>query len=111
MSCAYAIFMAVSGNLRYQLVAGVVEARGIDTYFKSQPALCSVLSFAIRTLNTFWGSLMWVDYVRFLGLQQSGVEVRCSILPGCLLSSICCIERAAYLTDIACTPRVQYHTK
>lgn len=33
-------------------------------------ALCTVLSFAVRTGNTFVGSLLWVDYLRLLRLQK-----------------------------------------
>jgi hypothetical protein len=71
MSAAYASYMAVSSNLRYQFIAGIVEERGIETLFASSPGLCSALSFIVRTSNTFLGSLMWVDYLRLLGLQPS----------------------------------------
>ena len=71
MSAAYAAYMAVSSNLRYQVLAGVVEERGIEALLKGQPALCSALSFAVRTGNTFLGSLMWVDFLRILGLQKA----------------------------------------
>jgi hypothetical protein len=125
--------MATSSNLRYQILAGVVEERGIETVFKGQyqvgrarslgrgapgcaagppgaappprlraaPArarrcraaprtptpppthlhppsptntptqLCAVLSFIVRTANTFLGSLLWVDFVRLLGMQKA----------------------------------------
>lgn len=69
MSAAYASYMATSSNLRYQIVAGVLEERGVEVFFKNNPALCAVLSFVIRTSNTYLGSLMWVDYIRLLGLQ------------------------------------------
>ncbi|CAL8466859.1 g6395 [Coccomyxa elongata] len=68
-SAAYSSYMAVSSNLRYQIIAGIVEERGIEAIFASNPALCSALSFIVRTSNTFLGSLMWVDYLRLLGLQ------------------------------------------
>lgn len=71
MSAAYASYMAVSSNLRYQVIAGVVEERGIEAVFKGNPALCSALSFVVRTGNTFLGSLMWVDYLRLIGLQKA----------------------------------------
>lgn len=71
MSAAYASYMAVSSNLRYQILAGVVEERGIETLLAGRPGLCNVLSFAVRTGNTFLGSLMWVDYLRLLGLQKA----------------------------------------
>jgi hypothetical protein len=70
MSAAYASYMAISSNLRYQVIAGVVEERGIETLLAGRPGLCSALSFVVRTGNTFLGSLMWVDYIRLLGLQK-----------------------------------------
>lgn len=73
MSAAYASYMAVSSNLRYQVIAGVVEERGIEVLFKGSPALCSALSFVVRTGNTFLGSLMWVDYLRLIGLQKAPI--------------------------------------
>jgi len=69
-SAAYGAYMATSSNLRYQLVAGVIEERGIETVFKGNHALCAGLSLAVRTLNTFAGSLLWVDFVRLLGMQS-----------------------------------------
>jgi hypothetical protein len=69
MSAAYASYMAVSSNLRYQVLAGVVEERGIETLLAGRPGLCNALSFVVRTGNTFLGSLMWVDYLRLLKLQ------------------------------------------
>ena len=71
MSAAYASYMAVSSNLRYQVIAGVVEERGIEVLFKGNPAAAAALSFVVRTANTFLGSLMWVDYLRLLGLQKA----------------------------------------
>ena len=56
MSAAYGSYMATSSNLRYQLLAGLVEERGIEAVFKSNPAACAVLSFIVRTGNTFLGS-------------------------------------------------------
>ena len=71
MSAAYGSYMAISSNLRYQILAGVIEERGIESVFAGNPALCSALSFVVRTSNTFLGSLMWVDYLRLLGLQKA----------------------------------------
>jgi hypothetical protein len=67
--------MSVSSNLRYQIVAGIIEERGIETIFKGQHQLCHALSFIIRTANTFVGSLLWVDFVRLCGMQKSGKAV------------------------------------
>lgn len=45
----------------------MIEERGIETLFKGNYQLCAVLSFIVRTGNTFLGSLLWVDFVRLLG--------------------------------------------
>lgn len=50
---------------------GIIEERGIETLFKGQHQLCHVLSFAVRTANTFVGSLLWVDFVRLMGMQSA----------------------------------------
>jgi hypothetical protein len=31
-----------------------------------------VLSLVVRTANTFLGSLLWVDFIRLLGMQKAG---------------------------------------
>lgn len=72
MSGAYGLYMASSSNLRYQILAGIVEERGIEVLFKNNPAICAALSFAVRTGNTFLGSLLWVDFLSILGLQKIG---------------------------------------
>ncbi len=55
-----------------QILAGLIEERGIEAVFKSNPAACAILSFIVRTGNTFLGSLLWVDYIR-CGLSDSVV--------------------------------------
>lgn len=70
MSAAYGTYMASSSNMRYQVLAGVIEERGIEAVFKNNPAVCAALSFAVRTGNTFLGSLLWVDFLNLIGLQN-----------------------------------------
>lgn len=41
------------------MAAGVIEERGIETVFRGQHQLCHLLSFIVRTANTFVGSLLW----------------------------------------------------
>ena len=55
-----------------QFIAGIVEERGIEVVFKNNPRLCNLLSFVVRTGNTFAGSMMWIDYLRLLGMQPKG---------------------------------------
>lgn len=57
--------------LLWIIPAGIVEERGIETIFKGQHQLCHALSFIVRTANTFVGSLLWVDFVRLLGMQTA----------------------------------------
>ncbi|XP_077249130.1 protein RETICULATA-RELATED 4, chloroplastic-like [Tasmannia lanceolata] len=69
-SVAYGIYMAVSSNLRYQILAGVVEQRLLEPLLHHQKLILSALCFAVRTGNTFLGSLLWVDYARWIGIQK-----------------------------------------
>eukprot|EP00250_Pteridium_aquilinum_P000872 c11049_g1_i1 orf=322-1617(+) len=69
-SLAYGVYMAVSSNLRYQILAGVIEQRMLEPWLHSQKLALSVTCFAVRTGNTFLGSLMWVDYARWVGVQK-----------------------------------------
>ncbi|KXZ56878.1 hypothetical protein GPECTOR_1g792 [Gonium pectorale] len=70
-SAAYGVYMSISSNLRYQIIAGIIEERGIEVMFKGNHQLCHLLSFAARTGNTFVGSLLWVDFVRLMGMQKA----------------------------------------
>ncbi|XAR54387.1 hypothetical protein NMG60_11029490 [Bertholletia excelsa] len=69
-SVAYGVYMAVSSNLRYQVLAGVIEQRILEPLLHQQKVLLSAMCFAVRTGNTFLGSLMWVDYARWVGVQK-----------------------------------------
>ncbi|KAK3138892.1 hypothetical protein QOZ80_5AG0374790 [Eleusine coracana subsp. coracana] len=68
-SVAYGVYMAVSSNLRYQLLAGVIEQRMLEPWLHRHKAALSAMCFAVRTGNTFLGSLLWVDYARWVGIQ------------------------------------------
>ncbi|XP_058077479.1 protein RETICULATA-RELATED 4, chloroplastic [Magnolia sinica] len=69
-SVAYGVYMAVSSNLRYQILAGVVEQRILEPLLHQHKIILSALCFTVRTGNTFLGSLMWVDYARWIGIQK-----------------------------------------
>ncbi|BBN01561.1 hypothetical protein MPTK1_2g08400 [Marchantia polymorpha subsp. ruderalis] len=69
-SLAYGVYMAISSNLRYQVLAGVVEQRLLEPLLHNQKVVLGVSSFAVRTANTFLGSLLWVDYARWIGVQK-----------------------------------------
>uniref|UniRef100_A0A0E0L218 Protein RETICULATA-RELATED 4, chloroplastic n=1 Tax=Oryza punctata TaxID=4537 RepID=A0A0E0L218_ORYPU len=68
-SVAYGVYMAVSSNLRYQILAGVIEQRMLEPLLHHHKLVLSALCFAVRTGNTFLGSLLWVDYAKWIGIQ------------------------------------------
>lgn len=47
---------------------GCVRPLGSDV----RPFLPVLPALSCRTGNTFLGSLLWVDYIRLLGLQKAG---------------------------------------
>ncbi|KAK3223913.1 hypothetical protein Dsin_010938 [Dipteronia sinensis] len=69
-SVAYGVYMAVSSNLRYQVLAGVIEQRILEPLLHQHKLILSAICFVVRTGNTFLGSLMWVDYARWIGIQK-----------------------------------------
>lgn len=70
-SVAYGVYMAVSSNLRYQVLAGVIEQRLLEPMLHQHKLMLSAICFAVRTGNTFLGSLLWVDYARLIGIQKA----------------------------------------
>lgn len=69
-SVAYGVYMAVSSNLRYQVLAGIIEQRILEPMLHQHKIILSAICFVVRTGNTFLGSLMWVDYARWTGIQK-----------------------------------------
>ncbi|NP_001336836.1 Protein RETICULATA-RELATED 6, chloroplastic [Zea mays] len=72
-AAVYSCFLGTSANLRYQIIAGLVEYRlgeSLVTYY-NQPLIAGLLSFVARTLNSYWGTQQWVDLARYTGLQRS----------------------------------------
>ncbi|KAL2621342.1 hypothetical protein R1flu_001547 [Riccia fluitans] len=70
----YGTFLGTSANLRYQVIAGVVEHWLADYWLASQPLAGNVLSFVGRTANSYFGTGQWVDLARFVGLQAHNDE-------------------------------------
>ncbi|KAK2381235.1 protein RETICULATA-RELATED 4, chloroplastic [Trifolium repens] len=68
-SAAYGVYMAVSSNLRYQVLAGIIEQRLLEPLLHQHKLVLGALCFAARTGNTYLGSLLWVDYARWIGVQ------------------------------------------
>ncbi|KAF8397187.1 hypothetical protein HHK36_016094 [Tetracentron sinense] len=71
----YGCFLGTSANLRYQIIAGIVEHRISDSLLSSQPLLINMLSFLVRTINSYWGTQQWVDLARLTGLQTRKNEI------------------------------------
>ncbi|KAL0728227.1 hypothetical protein Bca4012_024320 [Brassica carinata] len=59
-SVAYGVYMAVSSNLRYQVLAGAIEQRFLEPMLHQHKLALSAVCFAVRTGNTFLGSLLCV---------------------------------------------------
>ncbi|KAL0382192.1 UNVERIFIED_CONTAM: protein RETICULATA-RELATED 5, chloroplastic [Sesamum calycinum] len=69
----YSTFLGTSANLRYQVIAGIVEHR-ISEQFSDQTLLVNMLSFVARTVNSYWGTQQWIDLARYTGLQARKSE-------------------------------------
>ncbi|ONK77127.1 uncharacterized protein A4U43_C02F3370 [Asparagus officinalis] len=72
----YGYFLGTSANLRYQIIAGLLEHRLSDYIlaYYNQPQLVNALSFVVRTINSYWGTQQWVDLARSTGLQPKKSE-------------------------------------
>ncbi|KAI3458482.1 hypothetical protein Pfo_015145 [Paulownia fortunei] len=69
----YGSFLGTSANLRYQVIAGIVEHR-ISDQFSDQTLLVNMISFMARTINSYWGTQQWIDLARYTGLQARKSE-------------------------------------
>ncbi|KAG5183582.1 hypothetical protein JKP88DRAFT_316729 [Tribonema minus] len=73
-SLAIGAFLAVSSNLRYQIIAGGIEQRFLDVALASKPAVSNACSFVLRTANLYLGASMIVDWLRIVGVQHSAQD-------------------------------------
>lgn len=71
----YGSFLGTSANLRYQVIAGLVENR-ISDQLSDHTLLVNMISFAARTINSYWGTQQWIDLARYTGLQARKNEAR-----------------------------------
>ncbi|XP_010692907.2 protein RETICULATA-RELATED 5, chloroplastic isoform X1 [Beta vulgaris subsp. vulgaris] len=69
----YSSFLGTSANLRYQIIAGVIEHR-ISELLPSQTLLVNIISFCARIINSYWGTQQWIDLARYTGLQTRNSE-------------------------------------
>lgn len=65
-SLAVGAYLAVSTNLRYQLVSGVIEERVIAQWLAGSKAAGNLASFAVRSCNTYIGSAMMIDFLKLV---------------------------------------------
>ncbi|XP_020227534.1 protein RETICULATA-RELATED 4, chloroplastic [Cajanus cajan] len=70
ISVAYGVYMVVISNLRYQVLAGIIEQRILEPLLHQNRLLLTAAYFTVRTANTYWGSLLWVDFAREVGVQK-----------------------------------------
>ncbi|XP_027340969.1 protein RETICULATA-RELATED 4, chloroplastic-like [Abrus precatorius] len=69
-SVAYGVYMVVVSNLRYQVLAGIIEQRILEPLLHQNKLILTAAYFTVRTANTYWGSLLWVDFARWAGVQK-----------------------------------------
>ncbi|KAL2597064.1 hypothetical protein AAZX31_11G147700 [Glycine max] len=69
-SVAFGVYMVVISNLRYQVLAGIIEQRILEPLLHRNKLILTATYFTIRTANTYWGSLLWVDFARWVGVQK-----------------------------------------
>ncbi|CAH8265433.1 unnamed protein product [Arabidopsis lyrata] len=64
----YGGYLGTSSNIRYQIIAGLIEHR-ISDELSSQPLLVNMISFVVRVANSYFGTQQWIDLARSTGLQ------------------------------------------
>ncbi|KAK7334755.1 hypothetical protein VNO80_26518 [Phaseolus coccineus] len=69
-SVAHGVYMVVISNIRYQVLAGIIEQRILEPLLHQNKVLLTASYFTVRTANTYWGSLLWVDFARWVGVQK-----------------------------------------
>jgi len=70
VSLVYALFLATSSCMRYQLVAGI-ENRVFPQIMGNRPLALQTSSFLLRFGNTFLGSSHWIFFARYFGLMTT----------------------------------------
>ena len=61
------IFLAISTNIRYQLISGVIEERFIAKVFANNKLADHAASFVVRAGNTYIGSVQMISFLQYLG--------------------------------------------
>ncbi|KAF2296343.1 hypothetical protein GH714_037455 [Hevea brasiliensis] len=71
----------------FEIIAGIVEHR-ISDAFASQTLLVDMLSFVVRTINSYWGTQQWVDLARYSGLHGKNGKSSSYHTPGSATEAI-----------------------
>jgi hypothetical protein len=66
-SLAVGVFLAISTNIRYQLISGVIEERFIAKVFANNKLADHAASFVVRAGNTYIGSVQMISFLQYLG--------------------------------------------
>lgn len=85
----YSFFLGTSANLRYQVIAGLVEHR-LSEFLPAQTFFVNMLSFCSRTINSYWGTQQWIDLARYTGLQTRSAEASLEVSDSANCSAIEC---------------------
>lgn len=65
----WGLFMGVSSNTRYQVVAGLERAVELTPLAKSFPLVANAFTVFIRFVNNIYGGEQFVDLARWAGVQ------------------------------------------
>jgi Protein RETICULATA-related len=74
-SVAWAAFMGLSSNTRFQAVEGI--ERVLPLVMRGSSVADSALKFSVVALrfgNNYWGGVQFIQFMRFLGLHATGEE-------------------------------------
>ncbi|CAJ1958447.1 unnamed protein product [Sphenostylis stenocarpa] len=69
-SLAHGVYMSVISNIRYQVIAGIIEQRILEPLLHRNKPILTAAYFTVRTANTYWGSLLWVDFAQWVGVRK-----------------------------------------
>lgn len=67
-SLGWAAFMVLSANTRFQLLEGL--ERAVSTTFAAHTSAVNSLIVALRFANNYWGGVQFIQFFRWVGLQE-----------------------------------------
>ncbi|CAN7138036.1 unnamed protein product [Brassica rapa subsp. narinosa] len=97
----YGGYLGTSSNIRYQIIAGLIEHR-ISDELSSQPLLVNMISFVVRVANSYYGTQQWIDLARSTGLQAQKSVTASNQIPEALSQpTVEIVEYSTTTTDEA----------